>query len=53
VSWYVVESYQLGQLLQAKFTQETKYAGYYVEVTDRDVLSRLQRRLNQLNELDK
>ena len=44
VTWYVIESYQLGQLVQAKFTQEAKYASYYVEVTDRDVLLRLERK---------
>ena len=53
VTWYVIESYQLGRLVQAKFTQETKYASYYVEVTDRDIIHRLQRRLNRLKKLDK
>jgi hypothetical protein len=50
-TWYVIESYQLGQLVQATFTQETKYARYYVEVTDQGVLHRLQRRLSRFREL--
>ncbi len=47
-TWYLVESYQLGQLIQAQFTQKTKYASDYVEVTDNDILRRLRRRLNRL-----
>lgn len=52
-TWCLVESYQLGQLIQAQFTQKTKYASDYVEVTDNDVLRRLRRRLKRLKAGDK
>jgi hypothetical protein len=48
VTWCMVESYQLGQLIQAQFTQDVTYARHYVEVTDRDTLLRLRRRLDRL-----
>ena len=41
----LVESYQYGMLLQARLVLETKYAAYYVEVTDKKRLERLQRML--------
>lgn len=43
---WLVEPFQLGELVQAKFKQGTKYAYYYVPVTDKAVLTRLQRRLD-------
>ncbi len=50
VSWALVESYQLGNLLQASLKQEIKYAKYYVEVTDSKVLKRLRNRLTKYEE---
>lgn len=45
---YVVESFQFGQLLQAKVTVEKRYWNYYVELTDSKIIDRLQRRLHRL-----
>lgn len=45
---YLVESFQLGNLLQAKFTQKNKYANLYVPVLDKETVRRLQRRLDRL-----
>jgi Restriction endonuclease len=43
--FHLVESFQLGELVCATFTQETKYAFYYVPVTDRKIIARLEQRL--------
>jgi Restriction endonuclease len=48
VTWCIVESYQLGKLLQGYFPQDLTCARYYVEVTDRGTLLRLRRRLDRL-----
>ena len=45
---YMVESFQYGQLIQARLTMEAKYGKLYVPVTDRSILERLQRRLDRL-----
>jgi hypothetical protein len=45
---YLVESFQLGRLLQAEITVETQYANYYVPVSDEMVIKRLWRRLERL-----
>lgn len=45
IRWYLVESYQHGQLIQSIFTQKTKYSRHYVEVTEKTVLVRLQEML--------
>jgi hypothetical protein len=42
---YLVESFQLGGLVQAVYTQETRYASYYTAVRDPSVVERLKRRL--------
>jgi hypothetical protein len=47
-TFFLVESFQLGLLIQAEITQETKYAHFYVPVTDKAVLQRLKRRLEAL-----
>lgn len=41
----LIESYQLGMLFQAKFVQKTKYSYNYIEVTDKNCLTRLNRML--------
>jgi hypothetical protein len=41
VSWVLVESYQHGQLLRAKITQDIEYSWAYVEVTDLKTIQRL------------
>lgn len=45
---YLVESFQLGNLVQALLTVETKYANLYVPVSDKATIQRLQRRLTLL-----
>lgn len=41
VSWILIESYQHGSLIQAKFTQSKEDASDYVEVKDKKELDRL------------
>jgi hypothetical protein len=43
-----VESFQLGNLVQALLTVETKYANLYVPVSDKATIQRLQRQLTLL-----
>jgi hypothetical protein len=45
---YLVESFQLGNLVQALLTVETKYANLYVPVSDKATIQRLQRQLTLL-----
>jgi hypothetical protein len=47
VHWVLVETFQNGDLMQAMTKQEVKYSPYYIPVTDRKVLGRLQARLEQ------
>jgi Restriction endonuclease len=46
----MVESFQHGQLIQARFTMDAKYAKMYIPVTDKTTIERLQRRLDRLKE---
>jgi hypothetical protein len=45
---YLVESFQFGNLIQAKLSVKTGNARFYVPVSDRAVIARLQRRLERL-----
>jgi hypothetical protein len=45
---YLVESFQMGELVQAEFTVETQHANYYIPVLDEATLKRLHLRLDQL-----
>jgi hypothetical protein len=45
---YLVESFQLGQLFQVEYWQETKYANLYIPVTDKPTIRRLQRRFDRM-----
>lgn len=45
---YLVESFQLGGLLQAEITVKTRYVGFYSPVTDDVIVSRLRRRLTKM-----
>lgn len=47
---WMVESFQHGQLLQAKLTMDAKYGNLYIPVTDKSTLERLQRRLDRLKQ---
>ena len=44
VTWILVESFQMNQLITAKMYQDIKYAEYYIPMTDRNILARLERR---------
>ncbi len=48
VSWVLVESYQHGHLIQARFTQKVEYSCYYVEITDKKRISNLRLLLKKL-----
>jgi hypothetical protein len=45
---YLVESFQLGQLFQVEYWQETKYANLYIPVTEKRTIQRLQRRFDKM-----
>ena len=46
----LVESYQLGKLIQAEVFTETKEANWFVSVSDKTILRRLRQRLQQVRE---
>jgi hypothetical protein len=48
VHWILVESYQHGDLFQAKFTQEKRYATNYVTLTKARKIKRLEEMLKKL-----
>lgn len=48
VHWVLVESYQFGRLVQARFTQKLEYAAVYVEVVDEVILARLRQMLARM-----
>ena len=48
--YILIESYQFGMLIQARFTQKTKYSMDYVEVKDKKRLQRLERMLSHFLE---
>lgn len=50
VTIYLVESFQLGQLIQCKYTAKAETAKFYIPVSDKAVIQRLKRRLNQLKQ---
>ena len=45
---YMVESFQMGDLHQTKFTQKAKYSRLYVLLSDKKIVSRLKERLERL-----
>jgi hypothetical protein len=44
----MIESFQHGQLVQARLTMEAKYGKLYIPVTDKSTIERLQRRLDRM-----
>jgi Restriction endonuclease len=48
VTWTVVESFQNGELIQAILTQRVEYSPHYIPVRDKDILKRLNARLEIL-----
>ena len=53
VSWVLIESYQHGNLLQARFTQNVKCSSYYLEITDKKKISKLKLMLEKLEKRKK
>jgi len=49
VTWILLEAYQHGQMIQAKFTQNIKYLHDYIEVTDSVKLNKLRVLLEEYN----
>lgn len=43
---YLIESFQSGEKLTAVITGDIKYSTYYIPVTDKKILNRLKRRLD-------
>lgn len=48
VHWTLLESYQHGRLIQARFTQKLRYGTDFVPVTDPKIRDRLQRLLERM-----
>lgn len=46
ITWRLIESFQRGQLIRATYTQDTKYGAYYVPVSNREIVERLNGRLH-------
>jgi Restriction endonuclease len=46
VLWHLIESVQNGEKLTGTMTQDVKYSLYYIPVSDKKILKRLQRRLD-------
>ncbi|MBI2585732.1 MAG: restriction endonuclease [Rhodospirillales bacterium] len=46
VRWYLIESFQNGEKVTAKITQDIKYSPYYIPVSDKKILGRLKMRLD-------
>ncbi len=44
VCWYLIESFQNGEKIAATIIQDRKYSLYYITVSDKKILGRLQRR---------
>lgn len=49
VSWWLVESFQIGQRVRAKFRQHIEYSHFYIPVTDRKLIRRLRTRLEEFD----
>jgi hypothetical protein len=46
VQWVLVETFQSGEIMQSKTTQEIKYSRHYIPVSDIKIINRLQARLD-------
>jgi Restriction endonuclease len=51
VHWHLIESFQNGEKITATLTQDIKYSPHYIPVSDRKILNRLQRRLDDYLEV--
>ncbi|WP_299146013.1 restriction endonuclease [uncultured Tateyamaria sp.] len=45
---YLVESFQMAELVQAIMRQEAKYSYFYIQVTDKKIINRLKKRLDKM-----
>lgn len=45
VHWAIVESFQSGDLMRGRFTQDIAWASSFIPVTDKTIVARLERRL--------
>jgi hypothetical protein len=45
---YLVESFQMGHLIQAELTVQMKFASHYAPVSDPEVIARLKRRFARM-----
>jgi hypothetical protein len=45
VKWHMVESFQNGELIRVTYTQKVQYSVYYIPVTDKRTIRRLEKRL--------
>lgn len=52
VSWRLIESFQNGELIRVRFTQNVKYSHFYIPVADRKILKRLKARLKEVLALE-
>jgi hypothetical protein len=48
ISWTMVESFQNAILVQLEFTQKIDFAPYYIPVRDKQIIARLEKRLQKL-----
>lgn len=46
IKWHLIESFQCGHMNRATFTQKARYSAYYIPVTDKIIIKRLERRLS-------
>jgi Restriction endonuclease len=46
VRWHLIESFQNGEKITGTIMQDIKYSPYYIPVSDKKILERLQRRLD-------
>ncbi len=48
VTMYLVESFQNGQLIQGEFVQKIEHSIFYIPLTDKKIIKRLEQRLHRL-----
>ena len=46
VRWHLIESFQNGEKLTGTIIQDIKYSSYYIPISNKEILQRLQRRLD-------
>ena len=51
ITWELIESFQRAQLMRSTFTQKTAYGTFYIPVSDKAIIQRLQGRLADYHDL--